>query len=279
MVGDLSRNPVRIAFHDKTDSTLGRIRTAGFVESGGATLPRPRRVYDAYALVLVHGGAGHYFDDAVCRSIGPGDIIAVFPGFPHWYGPPKGGYWSETFLVFDGPIFDALAAGGVLDADHPVYRVGPVDIWQQRLRGFIERLSAGGTPQHLLDVLELARLLVELRVAREEPPDVPRSIRQARELLTRDLSAELQLAELSATVGLPYETFRKRFKAATGQSPGSFRLNLRIDAAKSLLRMTTLTHEAIATSLGFADEHHFAKSFRTRVGTSPSSYRQAHIGG
>ena len=276
MVG-LDSPPVRIAFQDETGSTLGRVRTAGFVEHGGAILQRPRRVYDAYALVFVHDGEGLYVDDAGCRPIEAGDTITVLPGFSHWYGPPQGGYWSEIFLVFDGPIFDALAAGGVLATGHPVQRVGPVEVWRQRLHGFIERLCPGGTHERLLDVLELARLLVELRAGREELPAVPRSIRQARELLTRDLNAELELAEVSATVGLPYETFRKRFKAATGESPGSFRLNVRIDAAKSLLRMTTMTHEAIAASLGFADEHHFGKSFRARVGTSPKSYRQAHI--
>jgi AraC-like DNA-binding protein len=40
--------------------------------------------------------------------------------------------------------------------------------------------------------------------------------------------------------------------------------------------MTTMTHAAIAASLGFADENHFAKRFRARVGTSPKQYRRAH---
>ena len=35
------------------------------------------------------------------------------------------------------------------------------------------------------------------------------------------------------------------------------------------------THAAIAASLGFADEYHFAKRFRERAGVSPRDYRRA----
>ena len=102
---------VRIASQDEVGTRLGRTRTMGFVNHGPALLPRPRRVLDAYALVLVREGVGSYVDDAVGHlPITAGDAIITAPGHSHWYGPPPGGLWSETFLVFDGPIFDALAA-------------------------------------------------------------------------------------------------------------------------------------------------------------------------
>jgi hypothetical protein len=69
-----------------------------------------------------------------------------------------------------------------------------------------------------------------------------RPIRRARELLVADLSSALDPHDLAAAAGLPYETFRK----------------------------------AIAASLGFADENHFAKRFRACVGTSPKQYRRAN---
>ncbi|GHH76242.1 helix-turn-helix domain-containing protein [Promicromonospora soli] len=39
--------------------------------------------------------------------------------------------------------------------------------------------------------------------------------------------------------------------------------------------MTDMTHAAIAASLGFADEYHFAKRFRERTGVAPRDYRRA----
>ncbi len=267
---------VRIASQDEVGTRLGRARTMGFVNDGPALLPRPRRTLDAYALVLVQDGVGSYLDDAVPHlPITPGDTIITAPGHSHWYGPPPSGTWSETFLVFDGPIFDALAAGGVLDVSDPVRHVEPLEAWHARLQEFADRTRPITPVARELEILELAALLVELRSGADAGPMV-RPIRQARELLVADLSAELDLQGVAAAVGLPYETFRKQFRGATGRSPAAFRLDRRIEAAQALLRMTTMTHAAIAASLGFADENHFAKRFRARVGTSPKQYRRAH---
>jgi AraC-like DNA-binding protein len=267
---------VRIASQDEAGTRLGRVRTMGAVTHGPALLPRPRRVLDAYALVLVHEGAGSYVDDAVPHvAIRPGDAIITAPGHSHWYGPPPGGTWSELFLVFDGPVFDALAASGVLDTGDPVRHVEPLIAWRARLQEFADRARPSTSVARELEVLELAALLVELRRGADDTGPMARPIRRARELLVADLSSQLDLHHVAATVGLPYETFRKQFRGATGRSPAAFRLDRRIEAAQALLRMTTMTHAAIAASLGFADENHFAKRFRDRVGASPKEYRRA----
>jgi AraC-like DNA-binding protein len=104
---------------------------------------------------------------------------------------------------------------------------------------------------------------------------VARGIRQARNRLAGDLRSDLDLRGVAASAGLPYETFRKQFRAAVGTSPAAFRLDRRIEAAQALLRMTDMTHAAIAASPGFADEYHFAKRFRARTGVAPRDYRRA----
>ncbi|MFI0453941.1 helix-turn-helix domain-containing protein [Actinomadura sp. 6N118] len=271
------RNPVQITSQDEIGTALGRLRMTAFVENGPAVLPRPRRVLDSYALVLVHEGTGTYLDDTVAeRPIGPGDAILVTPGTPHWYGPPPGQGWSEIFLIFDGPLFDTLAAGGVLDARDPIRSLRPAGPWRQRLRTFASRPRETGELQRRIELLELATLLAELRGAHGDPDPLPQPLRRARDLLAVDLSAEHDLRAVAAAAGLPYETFRKRFRAATGRSPAAFRLDRRIEAAQSLLRVTTMTHAAIAAGLGFSDECHFAKRFRERVGMSPRDYRRLH---
>lgn len=267
---------VRISSQDEVGTRLGRMRTTGFVENGPAFVPRPRRVLESYALVLVHAGAGSYVDDEIgSRPIEPGAVITVSPGHPHWYGPPPGGTWSEIFLVFDGPLFDALAVEGVLDARDPIRRVAPLKAWRDRVAELADRVRPGDTTARRRELLELAALLVDVRGERHDAEPVPRRIRQARNRLAGDLRAELDLRGVAASAGLPYETFRKQFRAAVGTSPAAFRLDRRIEAAQALLRMTDMTHAAIAASLGFADEYHFAKRFRERAGVSPRDYRRA----
>ena len=269
-------SPVRVTSSDERGTPLGRVRATGFVDDGPAFVPGPRRVLDSYALVLVHGGTGTYVDDqAPARPVTPGDTILVVPGHSHWYGPPPGGRWSEIFLVFDGPTFDVLHAGRVLDVGDPIRRAEPLEPWVQRLSRFAARPRAATLTERELEVLELAALLVELRRHAGGGDPLPRPIRRARDRLGADLTGALDLRDLAAEAGLPYETFRKRFRSATGRSPSAYRLDRRIEAAQTLLRMTAMTHAGIAESLGFADEYHFAKRFRSRVGCAPREYRRS----
>jgi AraC-like DNA-binding protein len=275
-----SSNPVRLTWQDDAGTALGRIGAAGFVEEGPAILPRPRRVLDSYALAFVHDGSGTYVDDKIpSREIAPGDLIFVSPGHPHWYGPPQGACWSEIFFVFDGPSFDTLSGAGVLQPDDPLRRVQPLQPWFERLHSFAAVQRGHERVERQLHVLELASLIVELRGDRQVSANpVPRPIRRAREMLASDLDAQLDLRAVAAAADLPYETFRKRFRASTGKSPQAFRLDRRIEAAQALLRNTGMTHSAIAATLGFADEQHFAKRFRARVGMSPRAYRRVNAG-
>jgi transcriptional regulator GlxA family with amidase domain len=72
---------------------------------------------------------------------------------------------------------------------------------------------------------------------------------------------------------MPYETWRRRFREATGLSPGRYRLRRQLEAAESMLRLTQLTVREVAVSAGFADEHHLARHLRARTGLTPRQYR------
>ena len=84
----------------------------------------------------------------------------------------------------------------------------------------------------------------------------------------------LSLSGLAADLGLPFETFRKRFAAATGMSPGAYRSARLIDEAGRLLATGSLTCREIAERLGFRDEHYFSRRFRQLAGMSPTAFRQ-----
>jgi AraC-like DNA-binding protein len=273
----MTSGALRIGSQDERGTRLGRLQTTGFVDNGPALVPYPRRVLQSYALVLVHSGAGSYVDNETGPvPIEPGNVITVSPGHAHWYGPPPGGSWSEIFLIFDGPLFDALAAGGVLDARDPVRRVAPLKVWRDRVAELADRVRPSGTTARNRELLDLAALLVDMRGGGHDAEPLTRGLRQACNLLSGDLTGDLELRGVAAAAGLPYETFRKQFRAAVGTSPAAFRLDRRIEAAQALLRMTGMTHAAIAASLGFADEYHFAKRFRERVGVAPRDYRRIY---
>jgi AraC family transcriptional regulator len=59
-----------------------------------------------------------------------------------------------------------------------------------------------------------------------------------------------------------------------GVSPSRHHVNLRLDAARQLLRETKKSIVAVALEVGYTNPSHFAQLFRRETGLSPSDYRR-----
>jgi len=82
------------------------------------------------------------------------------------------------------------------------------------------------------------------------------------------------VAKMVARSGLNERTFKRRFRAATGQSPMDYVQTLRIEEAKQELETTDTATDEIAHSVGYEDPTYFRRLFKKRTGITPSRYRQ-----
>ena len=85
---------------------------------------------------------------------------------------------------------------------------------------------------------------------------------------------EFNLDRLAAQARLSKFHFNRLFKSATGVSPSQYHINLRIDAARRLLRETKKSVLDVALEIGYSNPSHFAQLFRRETGLSPSDYRR-----
>ena len=268
------RDPrARIAVSDAPRTRLGQLVLAGeVVDDEPLGMPKTLRVMEAYVLSVVLDGRGGYRDaDGRQEPINPGSHTVVLPGQPHWYGTAPGDRWTELFVVFTGPLFDALAEAGVLAGVGPRYpRPAPS---MAALRTVLR-----ATPRSQLaaehQLLALADWLLDIAepVGTEGPSA---AVAAAVDLLADDLTASVDMRTVAAEVGLPYDTFRRRFTAEVGQSPLAFRNGRRLQTAATLLRLTDMTHREIARTLGFTDEFHLSRRFRAHFGLPPKDYRRS----
>jgi transcriptional regulator GlxA family with amidase domain len=88
------------------------------------------------------------------------------------------------------------------------------------------------------------------------------------------LHARITVPDLANAAFMSPRTFSRRFRQATGRSPGDWLLQQRVLATLPLLESTDLSMEEIATAVGFADaaalRYHFARLMDGR----PSDYRR-----
>jgi AraC-like DNA-binding protein len=78
---------------------------------------------------------------------------------------------------------------------------------------------------------------------------------------------------LAAELGVSRATLTRRFVSTTGQAPGAYLTQWRMDLAARRLRDTTDTLDSIARSVGYTSAYAFSRAFSRARGQSPGRYR------
>jgi len=99
--------------------------------------------------------------------------------------------------------------------------------------------------------------------------------KKALDSIHNDISRKWSLDELALIAGMSRTNFSKHFKSISGTTPGEYITNLRITKAKELLSNTKEPVAEIAFSIGYQSSEHFQKSFKKKVGVTPSVFRKS----
>ncbi|MCC6581496.1 MAG: helix-turn-helix transcriptional regulator [Phycisphaeraceae bacterium] len=239
------------------------------------------RVFGRYAVVYLIDGGGYYEDgNGLTQSIEPGDLILVFPELPHRYGPEAGKVWHEYYVVFEGPGFDLWRKQGLLDTARPVWHLEPVHQWLARLEAVLGASEHHGRADVATMLREVGRLQLWLADAlacvstQAGYDDQAAWVRRAIALIESSLPHEVDWDELSTTLGIGREVFRKRFTRWAGLSPGRYRATRLVQRAATLMQQGGLTDKQVAAELGYCDEFHFSRRFKQIMGVSPRAFRR-----
>lgn len=85
---------------------------------------------------------------------------------------------------------------------------------------------------------------------------------------------ELNMAVVSNMISMNYSLFSLNFKQYTGMNFVNYLKKIRIDEAKRLLEETEEKIIDISQMVGYDNEKHFMKTFKSVCGVSPSEYRK-----
>lgn len=241
------------------------------------------RILRETQILYILKGSGWFVSEHQERTkLRAGDVVVLYPGEWHNYAPdPKTG-WSEAWIGFTGKLADKILNKVLPDRTSPIHHVGvsstlcsafekacetaddQLPAYQQQLAGYI--------------CLILSTVYARSRqLPFRDNPDAY-NINLAMKLMRQNLSKELRMEEISATVGMGYSKFRKVFKDYTGFPPAQYFLRLKMERAKDCLLGTNLSCKEISFQLGFDSASYFNKMFRLYVGQTPMSFRAERNG-
>ena len=86
----------------------------------------------------------------------------------------------------------------------------------------------------------------------------------------------LTVREMADVAGLSESWFATVFRQTTEMTPLQWQLSRRIDLARRMLSDTSVSIADISAQLGFSDQAHLTKVFRSLTGETPAAWRRKH---
>jgi AraC-like DNA-binding protein len=207
------------------------------------------------------------------------DIVLLPPGLPHACNPLPGTTRSYQMIY----IQTAWAMAILSRVHHrPVLALHPhaVQLVNPELAATLRKTSTAlQRNPDIADQTVFDRCVIQILCAAaptwDNRPPSPLSQFVKTELLA-SLTAPPALAELACKAGCTVETLIRNFRRDYGMTPKAFLNNVRVETAKSFLR---LGWSLVATALevGFSDQSQFHKAFVTYTASTPGQYQSASI--
>jgi len=219
------------------------------------------------------------FESSAPRPVGPGRTMLLRFPHEHVYRRPRRKRWRFFFLCLHGREvmrlwIDALTRlGPVVDLsdNHPLLTRAAA-VCREVIDGTIDSPFRASSAAY--DVT-MALQDHAATGGRGDESMTPPAIHRAMQAVATRFTESLDVDALAALAGMSRYHFTRRYREATGESPGEALHRRRLEHAVGLLQTTGLPIGKVAVQAGFHDANHLGKALRRRLGASPSEVRRA----
>lgn len=287
------RTPVKYIIENPRDVLWGlTITTVGYEKIGPGDpyptnchidshsfSPVKGRVLQEYQLVYITEGSGSFESSGFGKTaIKPGTMFLLFPDEWHTYCPDKQVGWTQYWIGFKGINMDERVRQAFFSKENPVFEVG---LTEELVNIFMKAIETTEKENaHFQQMLAgIVNYMLGLIYTLNENNRLGKNrhwvdqINRARILMHENIESEMTVQEIAQAVGAGYSSFRKNFKKYTGLSPASYFQDLKLQRAKDMLCMTTLTVKEIGYRLNFESPDYFSTQFKKKTGKRPSDFR------
>ncbi len=230
--------------------------------------------HDSYQFVLIEEGRRHFRYRRANEDAGSGQLTLVQPGDVH--SGTCSPIFGSSFRTLHLPTkyVDAFGSGFGLALEELPFSIEDVlarkcfrDL-HAALEGSIDRAELD---ELIFTFLESIRYLLPNRATTHAPPK--QRLERARTYIRENYQKSCCLEKLASLSCLSKYHFVREFVRAYGTSPIVYRNAMRVSEARKLLT-SGRSLKVVASDLGFADQSHFGRIFRSCVGFTPAAYQR-----
>ncbi|WP_028582749.1 helix-turn-helix transcriptional regulator [Desulfogranum japonicum] len=236
-------------------------------------------MHRTFSVGAVHRGALHYQIEGRDFTLHPGTLALINPETIHSCNPTshQARSYSMLYLHIDWCMQIQQTRG-------PVEHFIPVhEIMLKNQSLYAEYCAI----IHLLlhrppDLLKLEESLAQLfgkifsatcPIIRSQQSVSMADVNLLKHILSQNLDREITLAGIAKELASNPYTLLRRFKRETGLTPHAYRLNCRIETARTYLQQGTDIGDT-AFLCGFCDQSHFHRTFKAMTTVTPREYQQ-----
>ena len=214
-------------------------------------------------------------------SIKSGQGFLIFPGQITTYYADLRLPWEYVWIEFDGLRVKEALDLTELSMNSPVYRSHSKDLREQLVNEMMYIVHhAKESPFHLIGHLYL--FFDYLMQSSKSTKLVHSSklsdfyIKEAIHFIEQNFQNNITVEEIASVCGINRSYFGKIFRKSIGRSPQEFLMNYRMVKATELLKLTSLSIAEIGSAVGYENQLHFSRAFKTVYGISPRQWRNQH---
>ncbi|MCE5255420.1 MAG: AraC family transcriptional regulator [Spirochaetaceae bacterium] len=234
------------------------------------------RTLNEYQIIYITKGQGIFQSQGKRYRVVPGSVFMVFPGVKHYYKPVYEIGWVEHWVGFKGRYFDLLVEKGLISPAHPFHEIG---LQNNVLDTFSLIIDEVKNQKPLYQVKASARILslisdvIAFERRKAQPNQSEQLVEQAKFLMEENIYDDIDLNSIAERLGVSTSRLNEVFKTYTSMTPYQYYIHIKMHMAKILLAEGDLSVKEVAFKLGFQDQYHFSRLFKSKTGIAPSQWK------
>lgn len=224
------------------------------------------------------GAEGH----AAWYSLEKAQAFLIEPNQIVHYSADGNDPWEYAWIEFDGLKAKEFLQNAGLSLEHPIFKSSTAAGWEEAFSPLLYIVEHPDLlPAQVMGYTYLffGGLMQHSATAKPLPKDDIKKfyVQSTVDYMENHYMNDITVEDMAAHLGLNRSYFSKLFKKMTQKSPQEFLILYRINKACEYLRSTDLTIGEVASQVGYPNQFHFTRTFKSVMQMPPNEWRQRNI--